>query len=193
MADLASATAARQTAVGRNILGNKTRAWNRYSEYCQSIGLGDNLFLEDMSQTHRIEIIGAFTMAVRQGRFFRPHDSPLAESTVSDTLNHVAAVFRENGHDYPKRDAERNVAQLLRRQLRSYKILEPFLKVEPQKALTSHISEGVQGFPTCPLVMMVQYLTTYSIICSNSPLRHHSGLASIQATTMNFTFPNDLV
>jgi hypothetical protein len=121
MADLASATAARQTAVGRNTLGNETRVWNRYSEYCQSIGLGDNLFLEDMSQTHRIEIIGAFTMAVRQGQFFRPHDSPLAESTVSDTLNHVAAVFRENGHDYPKRDAERNVAQLLRRQLRSYK------------------------------------------------------------------------
>jgi hypothetical protein len=33
----------------------------------------------------------------------------------------VAAVFRENGHDDPKRDAERNVARLLRRQLRSYK------------------------------------------------------------------------
>jgi hypothetical protein len=33
----------------------------------------------------------------------------------------VAAVFRESGHDDPKRDAERNVARLLRRQLRSYK------------------------------------------------------------------------
>ena len=70
MADLASATAARQTAVGGNTLDNKTRAWNRYSEYCQSIGLGDNLFLEDMSRTHRIEIIGGFVVAMHQGQFY---------------------------------------------------------------------------------------------------------------------------
>jgi len=125
MADLATATASRQTAVGGNTLDNETRAWNRYSEYCRSIGLGDNLFLEDMSRTHRIEIIGSFAVAVRQGQFSRPHDAPLAESTVSDTLNHLAAVFRENGHDDPKRDAERNVARLLRRQLRSYKKDDP--------------------------------------------------------------------
>ena len=70
MADLASATAAHQTAVGGNTLDNKTRAWNRYSEYCQSIGLGDNLFLEDMSRTHRIEIIGDFVVAMHQGQFY---------------------------------------------------------------------------------------------------------------------------
>jgi len=55
MADLASAMDARQTAVGGNTLVNETRAWNRYSEYCQSIGLGDNLVLEDMSRTHQIK------------------------------------------------------------------------------------------------------------------------------------------
>jgi len=120
MKDLASSMASRQTAVGGNTLVNETRAWNPFSEYCQSIGLGDNLFLKDMSQTHRIEIVGGFAMAVHQGQFSQPSDSPLAESTVSDTLNHVAAVFRENGHDDPKRDAELNVARLLRRQLRSY-------------------------------------------------------------------------
>ena len=72
-------------------------------------------------------------MAVRQGRFSQPRDAPLAESTVSDTLNHVAAVFRKNGHDDPKRDAEHNVARILRRQLRSYKKDDP--KEEQQKAL----------------------------------------------------------
>jgi len=133
MADLASAKADRQTAVGGNTLDNETRAWNRYSEYCRSIGLGDNLFLEDMSQTHRIEIIGGFPMTVHQEQFSRPRDAPLAESTVSDTLNHVAAVFRENGHNDPKRDAERYVARLLRRQLRSYKKDDP--KEVQQKAL----------------------------------------------------------
>jgi hypothetical protein len=113
--DLTYATTARQTAVGGNTLDNETRAWNRFSEYCKSIGLGDNLFLKDMSQTHRIKIIGGFAVAVRQGQFSRQCHAPLAESTVSDTLNHVAAVFRGNvfrgyGHDGPKRDAECNVA-----------------------------------------------------------------------------------
>ena len=133
MADLASATAARQTAVGGKTLDNEARAWNRFSGYCKSIRLGDNLFLEDMSRNHRIEIIGGFAMAVRQGQFSRQRDAPLAESTVSDTLNHVAVVFRENGHNDPKRDAERNVARLLRRQLRSYKKDHP--KEVQQKAL----------------------------------------------------------
>jgi hypothetical protein len=62
MADLASATAARQTAVGGNTLDNETRVWNRYFEYCRTIGLRDNLFLEDMSRIHRIEIIGGFVL-----------------------------------------------------------------------------------------------------------------------------------
>ena len=110
MADLTSATAARQTAVGGNILDNESWAWNHYSKYCKSIGLGGNLFLEDMCQTHQIEIIGGFAVAVCQGQFSQPRDAPLAKSTVSDTLNHVAAVFRENGHDDPKRDAKRKVA-----------------------------------------------------------------------------------
>jgi hypothetical protein len=110
MADLTSAMTARQTAFSGNTLNNKSWAWNCYSKYCKSIGLGDNLFLQDMCQTHQIKIIGGFAVAVHQGQFSGPRDAPLAESTVSDTLNHVAAVFRENGHDDPKRDAERNIA-----------------------------------------------------------------------------------
>jgi hypothetical protein len=85
-----------------------------------------------MSQTHRIEIISDFAVAMRQGQFSQPH-APLAESTVSDTINHVAAVFRENGYDDLKRDAERNIAQLLQRQLRLYKKDNP--KEVQQKAL----------------------------------------------------------
>jgi hypothetical protein len=74
-----------------------------------------------MSQTHKIEILGGFAVAVHQGQFSQSHHAPLAESTVPDTLNHVVAIFRENGHNNPKQDAECNVAQLLWWQLRSYK------------------------------------------------------------------------
>ena len=71
-------------------------------------------------------------MAMCQGQLFQPHDALLAESTVSDTIDHVTVVFRENGYDDPKRDAKRNVAQLLWRQLRSYKKDNP--KEVQQKA-----------------------------------------------------------
>ncbi len=54
--------------------------------------------------------MGAFLVAVRQGQFSGPHYASLAESSVSSTLDLVAAIFRENGRDDPKRGGERNIA-----------------------------------------------------------------------------------
>ncbi len=90
-------------------------------------------FLKGISRKDKIKILGGFTVAVRQGWFSLPHDAPLAESTVSDSLNHVAVVFMENRHEDLKQDAERNVAPLLRKQLRSYK--KDYTKGVQQKAL----------------------------------------------------------
>ncbi len=95
MVDLAAARTARQAAVGGNTLDDKTKAWNWYTEYCNSIGLGDNPFPEGMSQTHKIKILGGFDVAVRQGQFSRPLHAPLAEITVADSLKHVAVTFRD--------------------------------------------------------------------------------------------------
>ena len=109
MADLASATAARQTAVGENTLENKIRAWSRFSEYCRTIGLGDNLFLKDISQTHQTEIIGG-----AKGNFLDHMMLPWlkAQSQIPSTMWLWSSA---------KWDAKRNVARLLWRQLRSYK------------------------------------------------------------------------
>jgi hypothetical protein len=64
MADLASALAAHLTAVNRSTLKNKARVWGRYSKYCKSCGLDNNLFLDGMSRNKKIKIMGAFAMAV---------------------------------------------------------------------------------------------------------------------------------
>jgi hypothetical protein len=64
-------------------------------------------------------------MAIHQGRFSRQNDAPLAENTVTDTLNLVAATFQENGCKDPKKDVENNVGQLLGWQLRMYKKDDP--------------------------------------------------------------------
>ena len=67
VADLAAALAARQTAVGGGTLENKTWTWKWYTEYCNHIGLGHNPFLDGMSRQHKIEIMGAFAVALHQG------------------------------------------------------------------------------------------------------------------------------
>jgi hypothetical protein len=65
-----------------------------------------------MAIQHRIEIIGAFAVAVCQGQFLQEGDSPLAKNTVSNAINAVAAAFRENGQEDPHKDAERNISRL---------------------------------------------------------------------------------
>jgi hypothetical protein len=121
MADLSAALAARQATVGGGTHEKNAWSWNCYVEYCNSIRLGGNYFLDRMPRQHRIEIIGAFAMAVRQGQFLQEGDGPLAKNTVSNTINAVAVAFRENGQEDPHKDAERNVGRLLQQQLRSYK------------------------------------------------------------------------
>ncbi len=113
MADLAAATVATEARVGGGTHENNTRAWSCYTKYCDSIGLDGNYFLDGMPQQHRIAIMGAFAMAIREGRFSRPGDGPLAKTSVEGSVNAVAATFKENGHEDPHRDAEHLVGQLL--------------------------------------------------------------------------------
>ncbi len=133
MADLAAALAARETGVGGGTHKNNARAWNRYVNYCDSIGLGGNYFLNNIPRQQRIKLMGAFATAVREGQILRPGDGPLAKNSVANTINAVAANFRENRQEDPHRDMERNVGQLLQRQLRLYAKNDP--KEKQQKAL----------------------------------------------------------
>jgi hypothetical protein len=93
MADLTAASTARETAVGQKIHKNEARAWDRYTKWCEQVGLGHDLFLDGSSKQHRIDIMGAFAVAIRDGWFSRRDDDPLAQKTVNDTLNFVAATF----------------------------------------------------------------------------------------------------
>jgi hypothetical protein len=97
MTDLSTALAACQAAVGGGTHKNNAWSWNHYVEYCDSIGLGGNYFLDGMPRQHQIEIMGVFAVAVLQGQFLQQGDGPQAKKTVSNTINAVAAAFRENG------------------------------------------------------------------------------------------------
>ncbi len=95
MADLAAATVAAEAEVGGGTHENDTRAWSCYTKYCSSIGLDENYFLNGMPRQHRIAIMGAFAVAIREGRFLRPGDGPLAKKSVKGSINAVAATFQE--------------------------------------------------------------------------------------------------
>ena len=77
--------------------------------------------------------MGAFAVAIRDGQFSQQNDDSLAQKTVADTHNFVAATFRDHGREDPKKDVNNNIARLLRQQLRSYKKDNP--KTVGQKAL----------------------------------------------------------
>ena len=149
MADLAAALVAAEEGVGGGTHENDTRAWARYTQYCDSIGLNGNHFLDGMPRQHKLAIMGAFAVAIREGQFLRQSDAPLAKTTVSNTVNAVAATFRENGREDPHRDAERHVGRLLQRQLRSYSRND--LKEKQQKALPVCVYRLILASPATEL------------------------------------------
>jgi len=149
MADLAAASVAAEEGVEGGTHENDTWAWARYTQYCDSVGIDRNYFLDGMPRQHKLAIIGAFAVAIREGRFLRQSDAPLAKTTVSNTVIAVAATFRENGREDPHRDAERHVGRLLQRQLRSYSQNNP--KEKQQKALPVCVYRLILASPATEL------------------------------------------
>ncbi len=78
-------------------------------------------------------MLGAFAMAVREGRFLRERHEPLAEGTVRGTISHVVQAFRAKGRSNPTKEADSKLSILLSRQFRAYQNNDP--KQVQQKAL----------------------------------------------------------
>ena len=97
-----------------------------------SIGC-DDLYLNKFSQVEQNLLLGAFAMAVREGRFTKDRTEPLVEGTVRGTISHVVQAFRESGRQNPSKDADNMLSVLLSRQFRAYRNDDP--KEVQQKAL----------------------------------------------------------
>ena len=100
--------------------------------WCESIEC-DNLYLDKFSQVEGNLLLGAFAMAVREGRFTKDRTEPLVEGTVRGTISHVVQAFRELGRQNPSKDADNMLSVLLSRQFRAYRNDDP--KEVQQKAL----------------------------------------------------------
>ena len=69
MADLAAAEAFREGAVTGKTHQDQARAWRRWDEWYESVGIIDDTFIEHFTKHQRVKLIGAFAMALREGHF----------------------------------------------------------------------------------------------------------------------------
>ena len=86
MADLSAAEAARQDAVTRTTHKNQARVWRWWKIYANSIGITDDFYLDGLKSFGRIKLMGAFAMALREGRFSGPAHDSLVQGTIRNTI-----------------------------------------------------------------------------------------------------------
>ena len=76
-------------------------------------------------------------MAMREGRFSKQHDGPLAEGTVRSAISNVSTSFRENGRVNPTRKEDGELGRVLTRLFRAFRNKDPNPK--QQKALPAQV------------------------------------------------------
>ena len=79
---LAAADTVREEAVTGKTHAEQAREWSRWENYCGSIGIVEDEFLDHFTQGQRIRIMGAFAMALPEGIFSGPYHGTLVEITI---------------------------------------------------------------------------------------------------------------
>ena len=103
---------------------DKSHTWAGSEKYCLSVGCLD-IFTDSLSKLERILLLGAFSMAVRSGRFADLRFNTLAEGTVRGTISNVVQTFQLMGRQNPTKYADNELSILLSRQFRAFRNKEP--------------------------------------------------------------------
>jgi hypothetical protein len=122
MADLLAAAASRERAITGASHDDGAHAWGRWQQWCwcESVGCNET-YLDGFNQVEQNLLLGAFSMAVREGRFSRDHSEQLVEGTVRGTISHVVQAFRESGRQNPTKNTDNMLSVYLSRQSRAYR------------------------------------------------------------------------
>jgi hypothetical protein len=105
----------REGAVTGGTHESQARSWGRFQQYVESIGLGNDVYLDSFTRSQQNRIMGAFAMAMRQARFSGPSYDRLAEGTIQNSISDVCSTFRENGRPNPTKDDNRQLSFVLQR------------------------------------------------------------------------------
>ncbi len=71
------------------------------------------------------KIIGAFAMALRDGRFSSAAHDTLALGTIQKTISDISAAFRETVQPNPTKDNDLQLSIILQCQFQAYKNADP--------------------------------------------------------------------
>jgi hypothetical protein len=66
--------------------------------------------MDQLTQNEQISMLGAFAMAVREGRFLWDCHEVLVEGTVRGAISHVVQTFRAAGRQNPTKTMTENLA-----------------------------------------------------------------------------------
>jgi hypothetical protein len=157
VADIVAAETSREGAVTGGTHENQARSWRRFSQYLESIGLGHDIFLDSFTRSQRNKILGAFALALREGRFSRASHDTLAVGTIRNSILDVCATFRENGRPNPTKDNDLQLSFLLHRQFRAYKNADP--KEKQQKAIPACVIAEIAKLKLTELQRAISQLT----------------------------------
>ena len=133
LADLHAAKTAREGAVTGKTHADQARAWARWKQWCESIGVDNDVLLDGFTRHQRLQLIGAFAMALRSGRFSRQTHGTLVEGTVRGAISYVAQTLRDEGRPSPTCTDDGELGQILSRQFRAFRNEDP--NPTQQKAL----------------------------------------------------------
>ena len=116
----------------------QVRAWSRFQQYLGTIGLGDDRYLDNLTQFQRTKVLSAFAHALREGRLgTRNRGKAIKSDSVRASLDCVSQAFKLADRPDPRLDRDGKFAILLQRQLRGYNTVDPPPK--PQVAMTASI------------------------------------------------------
>ena len=113
--------------------------------------------MDQLARHERIIMLGAFAMAVREGRFSGERYEVLVEGTVRGAVSHVVQAFRAAGRQNPTKDDDNELSILLSRQYRAYKNDDPQQK--QQKALPFIVLEELAKRQVTELDIALSQLT----------------------------------
>jgi hypothetical protein len=136
---LDAAGSARENGVIVNTHEKSNRSLRRWIEFADQFEFSPDNYMENLDESTRIRMLGAFCESVRQGNYTRGRDAdnPLLGSTAKEHVKQVAAAFMAADRPDPRLDRLGNNSKLLHRQYKGYENLNRPTKHE--KELTAPV------------------------------------------------------
>ena len=103
----------REGAVTGKTHDDQARAFRRWKEYCDSIDLMDDYYLNYFTRGQQVKLVGIVVVTIHGEQFSGPTYDTLVECTLRRAGAYVSSPSRESDRQNPTRDENGKLGQLL--------------------------------------------------------------------------------